>query len=83
MTRQLFRSFVAMAVGGSDHSGARRAHIWAGGQAPSHGSGPPLPAQPQGQQPAQTPVVPVPVVPFQFARGRDYSLPPRLGFHTC
>ncbi len=80
MTRQLFRSFVAMLLAGVTTL-APVAPIFGQNQAPAPSQAPTTPpaatlAQPQGQQPAQTPVVPVPAVPFQFARGRDYSLPP-------
>ena len=80
MTRQLFRSFVAMLLAGVITL-APVAPTFGQTQAPAPSQAPTTPpaatlAQPQGQQPAQTPVVPVPAVPFQFARGRDYSLPP-------
>ncbi len=89
MTRQLFRSFVAMALAGAVTL-APVAPTFGQTQAPAPTANPgpagaptgapgaapaAMPAQ-AGQQPAQTPVVPVPVVPFQFARGRDYSLAP-------
>jgi outer membrane protein len=74
MTRQLFRSFVAMLLAGVTTL-APVAPIFGQTQAPTTPPAASL-AQPQGQQPAQTPAVPAPVVPFQFARGRDYSLPP-------
>ena len=74
MTRQLFRSFAAITLAGVITL-APVAQAFGQGQAQAP---PPTatPAQPQGGQPSQTPAVPVPVVPFQFERGRDYSVPP-------
>ncbi len=74
MTRQLFRSFAAMVLAGAITL-APVAPAFGQAQAPTT---PPAgtATQPQSQQPAQTQVVPVPVVPFRFARGTDYSLPP-------
>ena len=58
MTRQLFRSLVAIALAGM---------ITLGPVAPTFG---------QAQAPQGQPSAPTPAVPFQFARGTDYSLPP-------
>jgi outer membrane protein len=78
MTRQLLRSLVAIVLAGvttlapvSPTFGQAQAPATAQDQTPAT----PAVAVP-GQQPTQTPVVPVPVVPFQFASGRNYSLPP-------
>jgi outer membrane protein len=70
MTRQLFRSFVAMVLTGVIVL-APVAPTYGQGQAPAA-----TPDQGAATPPAQTPAVPVPVVPFQFARGTDYSVPP-------
>jgi outer membrane protein len=82
MTRKLFRSFVAIALAGlttlapvAPAFGQAQAPGPAGNQAPVLTTPAGVPAQPQAQPPTQT-AVPVPVVPFQFARGTDYTLPP-------
>ncbi len=56
------------------------AHTGQTGQPRSDPAGNPATA-PQGRPPAQSPTAPQAVPPFQFAPGRDYSLP-RLGSHT-
>jgi outer membrane protein len=71
MTRKLFRSFVAIALAGLTTL-APVAPTFGQAQAPGT---PPASGQAQGQPPAQTPAPPAAVVPFQFARGTDYTLP--------
>jgi outer membrane protein len=81
MIRKLFRSSVAIVLAGLTTL-APVVPSYGQAQTPvvSSPSGNPVPSQ--GQPPAQANTTPTAVIPFQFAKGRDYSVPPSWWHHV-